>query len=160
MHRDIKPSNVFITPHGPKLLDFGLARPVLGGTVASDTGATPVTGAGMIIGTPQYMAPEQVTGGALDGRTDVYAAGAVIFQMLAGRPPFTGTGAAVLFAALKENPPALQGPAEVIAIDRIIRRAMRKDPVERYASAAEMAADLSAISLSGTLAVRSCRCVR
>ena len=73
---------------------------------------TPVTGAGMIIGTPQYMAPEQVTGAALDGRTDLYAAGAVIFQMLAGRPPFTGTGADVLFAALKENPPALQGPPD------------------------------------------------
>ena len=70
--------------------------------------------------------------------------------MLAGRPPFTAPGAAVLFAAMKENPPALQGPAEVIAIDRVIRRAMRKDPVERYASAAEMAADLTAISLSGT----------
>lgn len=149
VHRDIKPSNVFVTPHGPKLLDFGLARPVLQVNATPDA-ATPVTQAGMIVGTPQYMAPEQVTGATLDGRTDLYAVGAVMFQMLAGRPPFTGTGGDILFAALKENPPALQGPPEVIAIDRVIRRAMRKDPAERYQSAADMAADLSAISVSGT----------
>jgi TolB-like protein len=104
----------------------------------------------MIVGTPHYMAPEQVTGAALDGRTDLYAVGAVIFQMLAGRPPFIGTPGDILFAALKENPPALQGPAEVVAIDRVIRRAMRKDPLERYATAAGMASDLSAIALSGS----------
>jgi TolB-like protein len=149
VHRDVKPSNLFITPHGSKLLDFGLARPVLQVTASLDT-STPVTHAGMILGTPHYMAPEQVTGAALDGRTDLYAAGAVIFQMLAGRPPFTGTGADLLFAALKENPPALQGPPEVVAIDRIIRRAMRKEPSERYSTAADMAADLSAIALSGS----------
>jgi TolB-like protein len=149
VHRDIKPSNVFLTHHGPKVLDFGLARPVLQGVAVAD-GATPVTQAGMIIGTPQYMAPEQVTGATLDGRTDLYAVGAVIFQMLAGRPPFTGTGGDILFAALKEHPPALQGPPEVIAVDRVIRRSMRKDPAERYPTANEMAADLAAISVSGT----------
>jgi TolB-like protein len=149
VHRDIKPSNVFITHHGPKLLDFGLARPVLQIGHTGD-GATPVTQAGMIIGTPQYMAPEQVTGGSVDGRTDLYSVGAVIFQMLAGRPPFTGTGGDILFAALKENPPALQGPSDVVAIDRIIRRAMRKEPLDRYSCAADMAADLTGVSLSGT----------
>ena len=148
VHRDIKPSNVFITHHGPKVLDFGLARPVLQGVAAAD-GTTPVTQAGMIVGTPQYMAPEQVTGATVDGRTDLYSLGAVIFQMLAGRPPFTGTGGDVLFAALKENPPALQGPPDVVAIDRVIRRAMRKEPLERYSCAADMSADLSSISLSG-----------
>jgi serine/threonine protein kinase len=150
VHRDIKPSNVFITAHGPKLLDFGLARLALPAGTPVSGDLNPVTEAGMIIGTPQYMAPEQVTGSALDGRTDLYAAGAVIFQMLAGRPPFAGTGAEVLFAAIKEHPPALQGPPEVVAIDRVIRRAMRKDAAERYSSAADMAADLSAIAISGT----------
>jgi serine/threonine protein kinase/tetratricopeptide (TPR) repeat protein len=151
LHRDVKPSNVFVTPHGPKLLDFGLARPALTGAVALDASATtPVTEAGMIIGTPHYMAPEQVTGGRLDGRTDLYAVGAVIFQMLAGRPPFTGSATDILFAALKEHPPALQGPPAVVAIDRVIRRAMRKDPADRYAAAGQMAADLSAVPLAGT----------
>ena len=151
VHRDIKPSNVFLTPHGAKLLDFGLARPALSTPLnADETAASPITDAGIIIGTPHYMAPEQVAGSALDGRTDLYAAGAVLFQMLAGRPPFSGSGADVLFAAVKENPPALQGPPAVIAIDRVIRRAMRKDPAERYATAEQMAADLSSVSLVGT----------
>ena len=149
VHRDIKPSNVFLTPHGPKLLDFGLARPALSATLNADTTVRPITDAGIIVGTPHYMAPEQVRGTALDGRSDLYAAGAVMFQMLAGRPPFSGSGADVLFAALKEHPPALQGPPAVIAIDRIIRRAMRKDPNERYSSAEQMAADLSNVSLAG-----------
>ena len=149
VHRDVKPSNVFLTPHGAKLLDFGLARPALSGRQVLSAEAPPVTDAGIIVGTPQYMAPEQVSGAALDGRTDVYAAGGVLFHMLAGRPPFTGTGADVLFAALKENAPALQGPPAVVAIDRVIRRAMRKQAGERYATAEQMAADLEAVSLSG-----------
>jgi non-specific serine/threonine protein kinase len=149
VHRDIKPSNVFLTQHGPKLLDFGLARPAIVSTEKVPGDTSQVTDAGMIVGTPQYMAPEQVTGAALDGRTDLYAVGAVIFHMLAGRPPFVGTGPDVLFAALKEHPPALQGPPAVIAIDRVIRRAMRKNPGERYETAAQMAEELAAVSLSG-----------
>lgn len=149
VHRDIKPSNVFLTRHGPKLLDFGLAKPTTATTRGHDVDASPVTDAGIIVGTPQYMAPEQVGGAALDGRTDLYAVGAVIFHMLAGRPPFIGTGPDVLFAALRENPPALQGPPSVIAIDRVIRRAMRKNADERYQTAAEMGEDLTAVSLSG-----------
>ena len=154
VHRDIKPSNVFLTPHGPKLLDFGLARPALiDATRVTGDEASPVTDAGVIVGTPQYMSPEQVTGSALDGRADLYAVGAVLFHMLAGRPPFTGSPHDVMFAALKENPPALQGPPAVIAIDRVIRRAMRKNPDDRYESAERMIAELTAVSLSGATGV-------
>ncbi len=150
VHRDVKPSNAFLTPHGTKLLDFGLARPAPSGSMHTRImDGEPVTDAGIIVGTPQYMAPEQVRGATVDGRTDVYAAGAVLFHMLAGRPPFTGTGADVLFAALKENAPALQGPPAVVAIDRVIRRAMRKEAGERYDTAGQMAADLEAVSLAG-----------
>ena len=156
VHRDIKPSNVFLTPHGPKLLDFGLARPALSGSSpAPATDTDPVTAAGMIVGTPHYMAPEQARAAAVDGRTDLYAMGALVFHMLAGRPPFTGTALNVMFAQLKEHAPALQGPPAVVAIDRVIRRAMRKAADERYASAEEMAAELEAVSLSGAQGIAS-----
>ncbi len=146
VHRDIKPSNVFLTAHGPKLLDFGLARRVF--TPSSfDTVAEPgLTGAGVLIGTPQYMAPEQVRGSGVDNRTDLYAVGALLFHMLTGRPPFEAASIAdALVAAIHEQPPALQGPPSVVAIDRIIRRAMQKDPEERYQTAGAMARALASV---------------
>ena len=85
VHRDLKPSNVFLTPHGVKLLDFGLARPEL---ERSFSAATELTRTGIVMGTPRYMAPEQVTGEAVDARSDLFAAGAILFEMLAGRPAF------------------------------------------------------------------------
>src|SRR4029450_10812359 len=85
IHRDLKPSNVFMTPHGVKLLDFGLARPV---SVSIDT--TSLTMRGGLMGTPRYMAPEQASGGEVDSRSDLFAVGAVLFEMLSGRPAFTG----------------------------------------------------------------------
>src|SRR5206468_3439279 len=87
VHRDLKPSNVFVTRHGIKLLDFGLARPEVDHTLDS---AVDLTGSGILLGTPRYMAPEQVTGQPVDARTDLFAAGAILFEMLAGRPAFAG----------------------------------------------------------------------
>jgi serine/threonine protein kinase/tetratricopeptide (TPR) repeat protein len=143
IHRDLKPSNVFLTPHGVKLLDFGLARPELD---RSSGAATELTRAGMLKGTPHYMAPEQVTGDPVDHRTDLFAAGAILFEMLAGRPPFGGrTALAVLHATLNEQPPALTGSPAVAAVDRVIRRALAKRPADRLASADAMADELRGI---------------
>ena len=136
VHRDLKPSNVFLTPHGVKLLDFGLARPEL-------EEVTELTRTGKVVGTPRYMAPEQVTGEALDGRTDLFAAGAILFEMLAGRPAFNGANiVAILHATVYEQPPALTGSSAVAAVDRVIRRALAKRPAERPASADAMASEL------------------
>ena len=143
VHRDLKPSNVFLTAHGVKLLDFGLARPELEGSLGPDGG---LTRTGTVIGTPRYMAPEQVMGEAVDTRSDLFAAGAILFEMLAGRPAFGGrTIAEVLHATRYEQPPALTGSPAVAAVDRVIRRAMAKRPAERPASAEAMAEELRAI---------------
>jgi serine/threonine protein kinase/tetratricopeptide (TPR) repeat protein len=143
VHRDLKPSNVFLTVHGVKLLDFGLARPEPDGSLGPATG---LTRTGIVMGTPRYMAPEQVTGEAVDARSDLFAAGAILFEMLAGRPAFGGrTVLDVLHATRYEQPPALTGSPEVAAVDRVIRRAMAKRPAERPASAEAMAEELRAI---------------
>ena len=143
VHRDLKPSNVFLTPHGVKLLDFGLARPQLEPSLVSAEG---LTRPGMVMGTPRYMAPEQVVGEAVDARSDLFAAGAILFEMLAGRPAFGGrTVVEVLHATLHEQPPALTGSPVVAAVDRVIRRALAKQPAERPASADSMAEELRAV---------------
>jgi serine/threonine protein kinase/tetratricopeptide (TPR) repeat protein len=143
VHRDLKPSNVFLTAHGVKLLDFGLARPELDGSLSPAGG---LTRPGIVMGTPRYMAPEQVTGEAIDSRSDLFAAGAILFEMLAGRPAFNGrTIVEVLHATQHEQPPALTGSPAVAAVDRVIRRAMAKKPAERPASAEAMADELRAI---------------
>ena len=143
VHRDLKPSNVFLTDHGTKLLDFGLARREMDGAldVTSD-----LTGPGVVMGTPRYMSPEQASGEAVDGRSDLFAAGAILFEMLAGRPAFSGrTFADVLHATRFEQPPALSGSPAVAAVDRVIRRAMAKRPSDRPASADVMADELRTI---------------
>jgi serine/threonine protein kinase/tetratricopeptide (TPR) repeat protein len=148
IHRDVKPSNVFLTPRGTKLLDFGLARPL-----ASDSGGAlslqgDLTRSGLIVGTPRYMAPEQVLGDPIDTRTDVFATGAVLFEALAGRVAFPGTTAVeVMHATLHEQPPALAGPTAVVAFDRVVRRALAKSPAERYPTAMAMSRDLDAIRI-------------
>ena len=140
VHRDLKPSNVFLTRYGVKLLDFGLARPEMDPSMDP---ATALTRTGMVVGTPRYMAPEQVLGDGFDARGDLFATGAILFEMLAGRPAFSGrTVVEVLHATVYEQPPALTGSAAVAAIDRVIRRALAKKPEDRPASAAAMAEEL------------------
>jgi serine/threonine protein kinase/tetratricopeptide (TPR) repeat protein len=140
VHRDLKPSNVFLTSHGVKLLDFGLARPI------SDPAAmttTNLTRTGLIVGTPRYMAPEQWKGEPADARTDLFAAGVILYEMLACAPAFPGQSPGeIRHAALFEQPPALSGPPAVMAVDRVIQRALAKDPNDRYASAQTMADEL------------------
>jgi serine/threonine protein kinase/tetratricopeptide (TPR) repeat protein len=143
VHRDLKPSNVFLTRHGVKLLDFGLARPEVDHTLDSAIG---LTRSGVVMGTPRYMAPEQVTGEPVDARTDLFAVGAILFEMLAGRPAFTGRSVAeILNATLTEQPPALTGSPAVAAVDRVIRRALAKSPAGRPLSAEAMADELNAV---------------
>jgi non-specific serine/threonine protein kinase len=140
VHRDLKPSNVFRTTHGVKLLDFGLARPELDSAM---TAATDITRAGTIMGTPRYMAPEAIRGETVDARSDLFAAGAILFEMLAGRPAFDGrTIADVIHATVYEQPPALSGSSTVAAVDRVIRQALAKRPSERLPSADVMAEEL------------------
>jgi serine/threonine protein kinase/tetratricopeptide (TPR) repeat protein len=143
VHRDLKPSNVFLTPHGVKLLDFGLARPEPSETMSPEVD---LTRSGFVMGTPRYMAPEQVIGDPVDGRGDLFAAGAILFEMLAGRPAFAGrTVGEVLHATMSEQPPALTGSPAVAAVDRVIRRALAKRPAERPPSADAMGEELRGV---------------
>ncbi len=143
IHRDLKPSNVFLTPSGAKLLDFGLALPL---AEALQEDAERLTQSGVILGTPGFMAPEQWIGDDVDPRTDVFAAGALVFEMVTGTPAFQGKGPLALYhAVLHESPPTLTGGPAVDALDRIVQRALARDPTERYTTATEMADDLRTV---------------
>ena len=135
VHRDLKPTNVFLTQHGPKLLDFGLARPQAG-----DGSDLTLTSPGTILGTPRYMAPEMLSDEPISPATDLFALGALLFEMLTGRAAFSGSSLpAVYNAVLNEQPPPLVGDADVIAADRVIQRALAKRPADRWPSAGAMA---------------------
>ena len=156
LHRDLKPSNTFLTSHGVKLLDFGLARPLPRELTQSLETGTELTRPGLLVGTPRYMAPEQVLGHDTDARTDLFAAGVILYEAIAGRPAFLGASVVeVLSATLHEQPPALAGDSAVVTLDRLIRRALAKRPEDRPASAAEMLAELAAIPLGDSSAGRS-----
>jgi serine/threonine protein kinase len=140
IHRDLKPANIFLTPHGLKLLDFGLAQPLTG---HEQTRALSLTGRNVIMGTPQYMAPEQLFEGRVDERADVFAAAAVIYEMLAGCPAFKGsTLTATLHAVGYTEPAPLDGSPELARIDHVLRQALAKNPAERTPRADVLAARL------------------
>ncbi|GAA1849471.1 Stk1 family PASTA domain-containing Ser/Thr kinase [Asanoa iriomotensis] len=139
IHRDIKPGNVMLTQNGQvKVMDFGIAR-------ALASGATTMTQTSAVIGTAQYLSPEQARGEAVDARSDVYAAGCVLFELLCGHPPFVGDSpVSVAYQHVREDPRA---PSEINRdvtppIDAIVLKALSKNPLNRYQSSGEMRADL------------------
>ncbi|TDV50844.1 Stk1 family PASTA domain-containing Ser/Thr kinase [Actinophytocola oryzae] len=145
IHRDVKPANVMITKTGAvKVMDFGIARAVHDGQAA-------VTQTAAVIGTAQYLSPEQARGETVDARSDVYAAGCVLFELLTGEPPFTGDSpVAVAYQHVREDPkpPSALNPRVNPALDAIVLKAMSKGAANRYQSAAEMRTDLVRV-LSG-----------
>jgi serine/threonine protein kinase len=154
VHRDLKPSNAFLTRHGVKLLDFGLARSADSATscdMDQAITATIVTAAGVIVGTPQYMAPEQASGRLAGPAVDIFASGCILYEMLTRKQPFAGDSFVdVLYAVLHHDPPPLSGSPEIEALDQLIRRAMAKRPENRYSSPREMLDAVNAVLLSGS----------
>ncbi len=139
VHRDVKPANVMITKNGAvKVMDFGIAR-------AMHDGQSAMTQTAAVIGTAQYLSPEQARGESVDARSDVYAAGCVLYELITGEPPFTGDSpVAVAYQHVREdpNPPSSVNPAVAPELDAVVLKALAKGPANRYQSAAEMRSDL------------------
>jgi serine/threonine-protein kinase len=147
VHRDVKPQNVMVTPEGTvKLMDLGIAKSLVDGTLTAQDGR--LTQSGAWLGTPQYMAPEQVRAEAVDARADLYAASIVLYELLAGKPPFQGkTAWEVLHQQVNVPPPPLEQVRADLppALPPYLQRALEKEPARRFQSAAEMRAALSDI---------------
>jgi serine/threonine protein kinase len=178
VHRDLKPGNVMLTKSGAKLLDFGLAKP-LGGTVASGTGGsssasvlaaaltqtmpaqspgTPLSTAGAVIGTVQYMSPEQIQGIEADARSDIFSFGVMLFEMVTGKRTFEGkTQASIVGQILAVDPPSVSTlrPQTPPGLDRVIRLCLDKDPDERIQTAHDLKLQLQAIAEAPLTATQS-----
>jgi beta-lactam-binding protein with PASTA domain/predicted Ser/Thr protein kinase len=139
VHRDIKPANVMLTPNGSvKVMDFGIARAI------ADSSAT-MTATAAVVGTAQYLSPEQARGEQVDARSDIYSTGCLLYELLTGRPPFVGDSpVSVAYQHVREDapPPSTFDPQISPAIDAIVAKALAKRTEERYQSAAEMRADI------------------
>ena len=157
VHRDLKPANVMLTPSGAKLLDFGLARQADPDGGASDgegaslmeTASAPLTRAGMLLGTWPYLSPEQLTGGAADARSDIFALGAVLFEMATGRRAFPGTMPVEISSAiLHDQPPDLRAlhPGHSAALATLVRQCLARDPAARWHSADDVARGLRLVA--------------
>jgi len=157
IHRDLKPANVMLTRAGVKLLDFGIAKPLTSpGSSADSTRIVALTEEGMAPGTLQYMAPEQIEGKPLTPRSDIFALGAVIYEMATGRPAFTGASRTALLTAILEGEPSAMSslaPTSAGALESIVTTCLRKDPLDRWQSAHDVAIQLRAIADTGTAPV-------
>jgi len=143
VHRDLKPSNVMVSPRDfVKVCDFGIAK-----IIGDQAGLNTVEG---VFGTPSYLAPEQATGKNVDARTDLYAAGVILYELIAGAPPFVGEAREVIKQQMLLEPPPLTDavPSVDPRVGRIAQRALEKRPDDRYQSASEMMAHLSEVLTS------------
>src|SRR6202041_3512614 len=163
VHRDLKPANIMLTKNGAKLMDFGLAKPTATGidssasapllsaakTMSEATPLSPLTSAGMVIGTIQYMAPEQIEGKEADARSDIFALGAVLYEITTGRRPFDGKSQiSVASAILEKDPEPIRTlkPLTPVAFERVVSSCLQKNPEERFQSARDIRLELQWIA--------------
>ncbi|MGA8619027.1 MAG: protein kinase [Candidatus Sulfotelmatobacter sp.] len=163
VHRDLKPGNIMLTKNGAKLMDFGLAKAALSGlassssapllsaaqTMSEATPLSPLTSAGMVIGTIQYMSPEQIEGREADGRSDLFALGAVLYEMATGKRPFDGKSQLSLASSILEKDPApirTIKPLTPAAFERVVSSCLAKNPDDRFQTAHDVRLELQWIA--------------